>query len=328
MNTDANSIQTYIDGFSKGLKNAQTRRQYRQDLEVFAGWVARVKKSNAIEVVALLKPKDIKAYLQYRASCKAGHSVLRKARSATKAFYKHLGDQRLITDNPVDGLESMKQPVHLHRPPSVSDVNRTLDQVRDLHPFWPARDQAIFELCYEGLAEADLIALNVAEIDLAEGAVWRHSKRMMIPIGPMATQSLAIWVKERAARLRQNGLEPDCTPALFIGSSLQRLDDPKIQGRIEPRTVCHVIKRIRPGWSARLLRDACGVHMLDNEAPPISVAIQLGVEVGVVARLLKMATKRRGETVTKTHPRATVSAWDQVLEGEQIPLLGSSFDPA
>jgi hypothetical protein len=68
--------------------------------------------------------------------------------------------------------------------------------------------------------------------------------------------------------------------------------------------------------------------MLDNEAPPISVAIQLGVEVGVVARLLKMATKRRGETVTKTHPRATVSAWDQVLEGEQIPLLGSSFDPA
>jgi site-specific recombinase XerD len=222
----------------------------------------------------------------------------------------------------------MKQKQNVHLPPSVREVNKILDQVRDSHPFWPSRDQAIFELCYEGLAESDLIALDVSDIYCAEGAVLRHSDRKWIPIGPLARQSLGIWLDERAARLRQNGLDPGHTPALFIGSSLQRLNDPKIQGRIETRTVCRIIQRIRPGWNARLLRDACGVHMLDEGAPALIVAAQLGVGVGAVDRLLKMATKKRGEIVSQTHPRATLPAWDQVLDGEQVPFPRSFFDPA
>jgi hypothetical protein len=66
MNNDAISIHTYIDDFSKGLKNTNTRRQYRHELEVFTRWVGRVKKSNAIEIWGRLDYKDVEAYLSER----------------------------------------------------------------------------------------------------------------------------------------------------------------------------------------------------------------------------------------------------------------------
>ena len=60
--------------------------------------------------------------------------------------------------------------------------------------------------------------------------------------------------------------------------------------------------------------------MLDEHAPVLIVATQLGVGVGAVDRLLKMTTKKRSEIVSHTHPRATLPALDQVLDGEQVPF--------
>jgi site-specific recombinase XerD len=285
---------------------------------------ARFKGSATIAVLSELGYKGIEAYIKDRRSRKAKPPTLRKARSAIKSFYKYLGNQGLVVDNPVNGLESMKQSARVQETPSEREVNAALDQVGNCNPYWPARDQAIFELCYEGLSESDLVALNLFDIDLARGAVHRHPDGKPIPIGPMAQQSLRIWLSERAQYLRRNNYAEEHSPALFIG--FKHLDDAKIRGRIEPRTVCHIIQRIRPGWSPRLLRNACGVHMLNHGASPLIVAHQLGVGLGAVGRLLKMATKRRGEVIRQTHPRATPPPWDHGIEWQSnLPGL---IDPA
>lgn len=328
MNYDPSSIGSYLRVFCNHLKSTHTRRQYRRDVEDLLSWMARVKGSTATEVFAQLDYEDMEAYLEDRVRRGAGSSTLCRARSAISSFYNHVGRLDLVLDNPFDHLGSMKRPKHTRNPPSVREVNDILDHVGDSKPFWPSRDQAIFELCYEGLPESDLIALDVADIDWAEEAVLRHSDRKKVPIGPLALKSLQIFVEERAARLQKKALGPDTTPALFIGLSLKRLNNLEIQGRIDPRTVCRVIQRIRPGWNARLLRDACGVHMFDKGAEDRIVAEQLGVELAAVDRLLKMATRERGETVMETHPRATLPAWDQVLGGEQISFPRSFFERA
>jgi len=329
MNNNPYSVRCFVKNFCKHLRSPNTRRQYCRDVEDFLSWVEGVKGSSTDEVFRGIGFKDLEAYFTDRTRRGAGTCALDRARSALRAFFGYLGRLEVVAVNPVDSLESMKRPKSRGRPtPTVGEVNRILDQVRDSHPFWPSRDQAIFELCYEGLTESDLIALNVADINWTDGTVWRFSDRRRIPIGPMACQSLKVWLDERAARLRQKELSPDHTPALFIGFSLKRRKDPEFRGRMDPRTVCHVIQRIRPGWNAALLRDACGVHMLDEGATERVVATQLGIGVGAVNRLLKMSTRKRGETVMQTHPRATLPAWDQVLEGEQLSFPSSFFGPA
>jgi site-specific recombinase XerD len=321
------SVRDFILAFRNHLGSPNTRRQYLRDVKDFLSWMERVKGSSTPKVCRGIGFKDLEAYLTDRTGRGAGICALDRARSAIRAFFGHLGRLGVVAVNPVDKLQSMKRPKSSRTTPTVGEVNDVLDHVRDSHPFWPSRDQAICELCYEGLTESDLIALDVADIDWSEGTVRRLSDRQRIPIGPLACQSLKVWVDERAARLQQKELGPDHTPALFIGFSLKRRKNPEFQGRIDPRTVCHVIQRIRPGWNASLLRDACGVHMLDEGATDRVVATQLGIGVGAVDRLLKMATRERGETVMKTHPRATLPACDEALEGDQISFPPSFFDP-
>ena len=293
---DGNSIQNDIEHFlTEAIVNSNTRKKYRCPLKDFACWVAREKASSLIEGLGSLEYQDIEEYLTHLALSGASFSTLTRARSAIASLFDYLGRKGRVLDNPTEDIESIKRHKHIRMVPSVDEVNEVLDSIGDRNPFWPSRDQAIFELCYEGLAESDLVALDTSDIDRKQKSALRHSDGRRIPLGPFALKSLQIWLDERAARLARKKLASNSTPALFIGFTLKGIKDPNSGARIDPHTVFSVIKRIRQDWNARLLRDACGVHMLDEGASPLIVAAQLGVEISAIDRLMELATKQRGE---------------------------------
>ncbi len=309
---DGNSIQNDIEHFlTEAIVNSNTRKKYRCPLKDFACWVAREKASSLIEGLGSLEYQDIEEYLTHLALSGASFSTLTRARSAIASLFDYLGRKGRVLDNPTEDIESIKRHKHIRMVPSVDEVNEVLDSIGDRNPFWPSRDQAIFELCYEGLAESDLVALDTSDIDRKQKSALRHSDGKRIPLGPFALKSLQIWLDERAARLARKKLASNSTPALFIGFTLKGIKDPNSGARIDPHTVFSVIKRIRQDWNARLLRDACGVHMLDEGASPLIVAAQLGVEISAIDRLMELATKQRGEKVQSTHPRARLPKIDE-----------------
>ena len=66
-------------------------------------------------------------------------------------------------------------PRHLPRVPSIEQMNRMVDTVKENAASWPARDKAIMELLYGcGIRNAELTGLNLDDIHWANEAILVH----------------------------------------------------------------------------------------------------------------------------------------------------------
>jgi integrase/recombinase XerC len=93
-----------------------------------------------------------------------------------------------------------------------------------------ARDRALMELLYSsGLRLAELVALDVGDIDLKDRTVrvlGKGRKSRIVPVGRLALAALRAWLKERAA------LAAAAELALFVGRGGRRLGPRAIQTRV------------------------------------------------------------------------------------------------
>jgi integrase/recombinase XerC len=94
-----------------------------------------------------------------------------------------------------------------------------------------ARDRALMELLYSsGLRLAELVALDVGDIDLKDRTVrvlGKGRKSRIVPVGRLALASLRAWLKERASLAAADEL------ALFVGRGGRRLGPRAIQARVD-----------------------------------------------------------------------------------------------
>jgi integrase/recombinase XerC len=94
-----------------------------------------------------------------------------------------------------------------------------------------ARDRALMELLYSsGLRLAELVGLNLADLDLKDRTVQvlgKGRKARIVPVGRLAVAALRGWLRERAA------LAPAAEVALFVGRSGRRLGPRAIQQRVD-----------------------------------------------------------------------------------------------
>jgi integrase/recombinase XerC len=93
-----------------------------------------------------------------------------------------------------------------------------------------ARDRALMELLYSsGLRLAELVALDVGDIDLKDRTVrvlGKGRKSRIVPVGRLALAALRAWLKERATLAAADEL------ALFVGRGGRRLGPRAIQTRV------------------------------------------------------------------------------------------------
>ncbi len=115
--------------------------------------------------------------------------------AAARAFYRDLG----MEPNPFRGIRAPKGDRRL-----PSDL--PVDQVQALFAaapssWWDIRDMAIAELLYgAGLRLAELTALRLPELDLAEGLVrvrGKGAKDRVVPLGQAAATALRAWLAVR-----------------------------------------------------------------------------------------------------------------------------------
>ena len=306
-----------VDEYMRVLANergasAHTLRAYRRELQSFAAWM---RESFAETAVAQIEHTQIRAYLGVLFDRGLSQPSAARALAAIRSWFKWLARTHRVQQNAAALVSTPKLPKHLPRVPSIEQMNRVVDSVKDDAASWPARDRAILELLYGcGMRNAELVGLNLEDIHWANEAILvrgKGQKQRYVPLGDAAADALRAYLVERSARLSANPGPAAATPALFLNLHLRGLGKPGGQARLTTRSVGRIVKRIavRRGLPADVhphtLRHAFGTHLLEEGADLRAIQELLGHErLSTTQRYTQLTVAHLTEVYDRTHPRA------------------------
>jgi integrase/recombinase XerD len=175
-----------IDAFilSRHLKNASTEtlHWYRKRLKPFAHFCQQRN-----ETPSTFSRETVLAYLNFRLQHLTPQTVNGDLR-AIKAFARWLVREGFRNDNPTQGIEKLKEPIHYPRTLSDEQVVALVNTIaRHSHTFSGLRDLTFVCLLLDtGLRLSEALNLKLSDIDLSQGfvrVVGKGSKERFVPIG-------------------------------------------------------------------------------------------------------------------------------------------------
>jgi integrase/recombinase XerD len=175
-----------IDAFilSRHLKNASTEtlHWYRKRLKPFAEFCQQRN-----ETPSTFSRETILAYLNFRLQHLTPQTVNGDLR-AIKAFARWLVREGFRNDNPTQGIEKLKEPLHYPRTLSDEQVVALVNTIaKHAHTFSGLRDLTFVCLLLDtGLRLSEALNLKLSDIDLSQGfvrVVGKGSKERFVPIG-------------------------------------------------------------------------------------------------------------------------------------------------
>jgi integrase/recombinase XerC len=292
--------------------SAHTLRAYQREIENFVAWM---KEWYTDITVDRIEHTQIRAYLGILYERGLSKASAARALAAIRSWFKWLARAGHIEQNAATLVSTPKLPKHLPRVPSIEQMNRVVDSVRDDAASWPARDRAILEMLYGcGIRNAELTGLNLADIHWSNEAVLvrgKGQKQRYVPLGDAAAQALRAYLAERSARLAAASAEKAIdTPALFLNLQLRGLGGGS-HARLTTRSVGRIVKRIAilRGLPADVhphtLRHAFGTHLLEEGADLRAIQELLGHErLSTTQRYTQLTTAQLTQVYDRTHPRA------------------------
>ena len=274
--------------------SARTLRAYGQALETF-----RAAKNTSWKKCS---PDDFREYLFSLMKRNQARSYVRLQFSALRTFYRFLAERKNLRRDPVRELQLPKIEKKLPLVLTRSQIDELLaapmkiDKSRAAPSWMPLRDVAIMELFYSsGLRLSELVALNVADVDLYMESVrvfGKGRKERECPVGLPALEAIQ---RYRAAANVHVG-------PLFINKSRKR---------ISVRSVWLVLKRylrhtsIPISISPHKLRHSFATHMLDRGADLRSVQTLLGhASLSTTQIYTHVTVERLKKAYDSAHPRA------------------------
>jgi integrase/recombinase XerC len=292
--------------------SAHTLRAYERELENFVAWVREAYADLSVDSIEHTHIRSYLGTLYERGLSKASAA---RALAAIRSWFKWLARAGHIEQNAASLVSTPKLPKHLPRVPSIEQMNRVVDSVRDDAASWPARDRAVLEMLYGcGIRNAELVGLNLNDIHWSNEAVLvrgKGQKQRYVPLGDAAAQALRSYLGERSARLAAaSGEKPFETPALFLNLQLRGLGK-GTDARLTTRSIGRIVKRIAilRGLPADVhphtLRHAFGTHLLEEGADLRAIQELLGHErLSTTQRYTQLTTAQLTQVYDRTHPRA------------------------
>lgn len=222
--------------------------------------------------------------------------------AALRTFYKFLVERHGLSANPLKLVQLPKLDRKLPLVLTAKQVLELLDaplkvEKQKQAPEWmPLRDAAILELFYSsGLRLAELIALNVPDIDLFTENVrvlGKGRKERVVPIGKPALDAIQRY--RQSAKVHSG--------PLFLS---------KLRRRLTPMNVWLAIQRYLPHTSIPVnvtphkLRHSFATHLLDNGADLRAVQSLLGhASLSTTQIYTHVSVERLKRAYDEAHPRA------------------------
>ncbi len=293
----------HIDRFLAHLQNRNlsphTIKNYRRDLSCLSGFCDK----QGVAAWADLEVEQVRAYAAslHRRGL-AGKSIQRSL-SAARAFYRYLLRQGRIERNPVVAVSGPKSAKSLPKTLSVDQAGALLASATEDQDFFELRDRAMLELLYSsGLRVAELVALNLQDVDLSEATVritGKGGKEREVPVGRYACAALNAWLRVRAGQVAP------AMRALFINRSGRRLSIRLVQQRV------HYWGR-RQGLTMRvhphMLRHSFASHLLESSGDLRAVQELLGhADISTTQIYTHLDFQHLAKVYDRAHPRAKKS---------------------
>jgi len=230
-----------------------------------------------------------------------GRSLQRQL-SALRSFYRYLLREGVVGANPA---LTVRPPKSARRLPKTLDVDQTTrlferpDGTND-DAALARRDHALLELLYSsGLRLAELVRLDLSDIDLADHSVrvtGKGNKTRIAPVGRHARAALAEWLQTRAL------LAAPGETALFVNHRGGRLSARAVQQRV--RRYGHK-QGLDVPLHPHLLRHSCASHVLESSGDLRAVQELLGhADIATTQIYTHLDFQHLAKVYDQAHPRA------------------------
>jgi integrase/recombinase XerC len=226
-----------------------------------------------------------------------GAKSLARLLSAVRGLYQYLNRHGHCQHDPASGLSP---PKGQRRLPKTLDADRTLQLLEGAveDDFLARRDHALLELCYScGLRLAEMVSLNIEQLDLADGLVevcGKGNKTRILPVGSKAREALAQWLPMRALANPADG-------AVFISQQGRRLGPRAIQLRVRQAGVRELGQNLHP----HMLRHSFASHLLESSQDLRAVQELLGhADIATTQIYTHLDFQHLATVYDGAHPRA------------------------
>lgn len=198
-------------------------------------------------------------------------SVNRKI-SSLKSFYKFLLKTKQVDASPLLKHKALKTPKKLQIPFSEKELDNVLNHIVYPDGFEGVRDKLIIDLFYTtGIRRAELIGLEVANVDMLKGVLkvlGKRNKERILPLLPIIQDQLRAYFLERT-----NLKVIKDEPFFFLTLKGVKLNVSLVY-RLINMYFSNVSEKVKK--SPHILRHTFATHLLNNGADLNSVKELLG----------------------------------------------------
>lgn len=304
-----NLIISFVESLSseRGC-SANTSRAYLHDLQEFLSFFIKsgYSKNKKLDDKNAVRPEDvdgmaIRGYLGFLHKKRNKKASIARKVSAIRSFFNYLLKQGVIQENPANSILTPKQEKPIPAYLAVDDIFRLLDSLKT-DTLLGLRNRAIFEVLYStGIRVAELVGLNVSDVDFSERVIrvmGKGNRERIVPIGKKALSAIK---KYRETLKIQEKAYADKNSPLFLNKNKGRLTARSIGRILEKATrECGLSIPVSP----HALRHTFATHMLDAGADLRVVQELLGHKsLSTTQKYTHLTIDRLMETYDKAHPR-------------------------
>lgn len=226
-----------------------------------------------------------------------------RALASLRSFYKWMGREGLVEQNPAALVSTPKLPKKLPRVPTMEEVNGLLDSKLPENAAFPARDRVIVELLYGcGLRNSELVGILLDDIGWSNEVIrvrGKGKKERLVPLGDAAAAAIREYLPERQKTLAARRRSSSNLLINLRGGSLTT----RSVGRIVKGIA--VARGLSPDVHPHTLRHAFGTHMLEEGADLRAIQELLGHErLSTTQRYTQLTSAHITRVYDETHPKA------------------------
>ena len=220
--------------------------------------------------------------------------------SSLRTFFKFLLRKEYITEDPTQKIVGPKKEKYLPSFVKESDMNRLLDSTEFGSGFKASRDRLILLMFYlTGMRRAELIGLDVRDVDLSASQIkvtGKRNKQRLIPFATELKDAIRKYLQDR------DSMFPEAPEAFFLDDKGKRITEYAV-GNIVKIYLSQVVtlKKRTP----HVLRHTFATAMLNNDAELEAVKQLLGHESLATTEIYTHTSFEELKKVYKqAHPRA------------------------
>lgn len=296
MDNNQTDLHTWIYAYIQECKvqrqlSPHTVKSYQRQLEV-------VVKQTKLNAWPDLTPNIAKRILQQGNKDGLSARTINLRLTVLRNFCRYLVKQKVLTNNPLDTIHSVKQNKPLPKYLNVDEAASLLEFDGD--DFLTLRDKCLFEIMYGcGLRLSELTGLMRNDL-LGDGTLkvtGKGNKQRILPIGAKAQTAI-----EKYLPLRQDMITFAEEPALFISIRKTRLSNRQVANRLDKWAKHQTLyQQISP----HTLRHSFATHVLESSNDLRGVQELLGhANLSTTQVYTHLNFQHLSEVYDNAHPRA------------------------